>query len=91
MRVTLNPTPLTLAAGALLHISDGRGHSLRVLVGRIWVTEEGRVEDVFAEAGDTVTFEKPGRAVVTAEGRRRATVVFDAAASLVVAASHESS
>ena len=84
MRVTLEPTPLTLAPGALLHISEGRGHSLRVLEGRIWVTEEGRPDDVFADAGQTVTFEQPGLAVVTAEGRRRATIVFDTFASLVV-------
>lgn len=79
MRFNLDHAPLSLRDGALLNISDGRGRSLRVLEGRVWVTQEGSLDDVFVDAGATYTFDGSGAAVVTAEGARdaAATVVFD--------------
>lgn len=79
MHFNLDHAPLSLRNGALLKISDGRGRSLRVLEGRVWVTQEGSLDDVFLDAGATYTFDGAGAAVVTAEGARDAAamVVFD--------------
>lgn len=80
MRFELDGTPLSLVNGALLNISDAKGQSLRVLEGRVWVTQEGYLDDVFLEAGATYRFAGPGSAVVSAEGPADAvaTVLFDA-------------
>jgi hypothetical protein len=79
MHFNLDHAPLSLTEGALLKISDGRGRSLRVLEGRVWITQEGSLDDSFLDAGESYTFEGSGSAVVTAEGSRnaKATVLFD--------------
>lgn len=79
MHFNLDRAPLSLTDGAVLNISDGKGRSLRVLQGRVWVTQEGSLDDVFLDAGATYTFDGPGSAVVTAEGpgNASATVLFD--------------
>lgn len=79
MQFKLDHAPLSLTDGALLNISDAAGRSLRVLDGRVWITQHGSLDDVFLEAGETHTFVGSGPAVVTAEGRgtANATVVFD--------------
>ena len=79
MRFNLDRAPLNLANGALLNITDGLGRSLRVLEGRVWITQEGSLADVFLDAGSSYTFETAGSAIVTAEGRGdpSATVLFD--------------
>ena len=79
MRFNLDRAPLNLTNGALLNITDGIGRSLRVLEGRVWITQEGSLDDVFVDAGSSYTFDAAGSAVVTAEGRGNpsATVLFD--------------
>ncbi len=79
MRFDLDNAPLGLTTGAVLNISDGNGRSLRVLEGRVWVTEQGSLDDVFLDAGSSYTFDGSGSAVVTAEGKdaSTATVLFD--------------
>lgn len=79
MHFKLENTPLKLDSGALVAINDGRGQALRVLEGRVWVTQEGSLDDVFLDAGATYRLEGAGRAVVTAEGPSGAvtTVLFD--------------
>ena len=79
MQFKLDHAPLSITDGALLNISDAAGRSLRVLDGRIWITQHGSLDDVFLNAGETHTFTGDGSAVVTAEGRgpANATVLFD--------------
>jgi hypothetical protein len=79
MQFKLDHAPLSLTDGALLNISDAAGRSLRVLDGRVWITQQGSLDDVFLDAGDSLTFTGSGSAIVTAEGRRgaKATVLFD--------------
>ncbi len=79
MQFKLDHAPLTLAEGALLHISDAAGRSLRVLGGRVWITQQGSLDDIFLEAGESHTFVGSGSAVVTAErlGGSDAKVLFD--------------
>ena len=84
MQFNLHQAPLSLTNGALLNIRGGKGQSLRVLSGRVWVTQEGSLDDVFLDAGASYTFGHSGSAVVTAESRNKgtATVVFDAPLSI---------
>ena len=84
MQFTLDQAPLSITNGALLNIRGGKGQSLRVVEGRVWVTQEGSLDDVFLDAGASYTIDGDGTAVVTAEGRTdaKATVVFDAPLSI---------
>lgn len=79
MHFKLERAPLKLAGGSLLAISDGRGQALRVLEGRVWLTQEGSLDDVFLDAGTSYRLEGSGRAVVTAEGASdtTTTLLFD--------------
>ncbi len=79
MHFNLDHAPLSLTEGAVLNISDGKGRSLRVVEGRVWITQQGSLDDIFLDAGESHTFAGAGSAVVTAEGSRnaKATVLFD--------------
>lgn len=79
MHFKLDSAPLKLNSGALVSIDDCQGQALRVLEGRVWVTHEGSLDDVFLDAGASYRLEGSGRTVVTAEGPANAmtTVLFD--------------
>ena len=79
MRFEVDRVPLQLMRGAILKITDADGKSLRVLSGRVWVTQEGSLDDVFLDAGHQVFLRGSGTAVVSPEpsGTATATVVFD--------------
>ena len=84
MRFTLDQLPISLPSGIPLAIADSKGTSLRVLRGRIWVTQEDQRDDVFLDEGATHTLSRDGRTVTTAEGPpcASARVVFDAPLSV---------
>ena len=84
MRFTIDRLPINLAPGVPLAIADSKGTSLRVLHGRIWVTQEDVPDDIFLEEGAVHTLSAAGRTVITAEGPAcaAASVVFDAPLSV---------
>ena len=84
MHFKLDRATLGVAVGTPLNLSDGKGCSLRVLQGRVWLTQEGSLDDVFLSAGETYTFGTARRVVVTAEGGHGAvsTVSFDVPLSI---------
>lgn len=84
MQFVLEQLPIRVGAGAPLNIVDGKGTSLRVLRGRVWITQENSVDDVFLSAGDSHVFDRDGKAIVSAEGSHRATAVvtFDTPVSV---------
>ncbi len=79
MQFELDRPALNLAHGTILNIHRAKGRSLRVLAGRVWITQEGSLDDLFLEADQSCTFDGSGSAVVTAEGPSdaAATVLFD--------------
>lgn len=79
MRFTMDQMPISLAPGIPLAIADSKGASLRVVRGRIWVTQEDVPDDIFLDEGEVHTLSAGGRTVITAEGRpcASASVVFD--------------
>jgi hypothetical protein len=60
----------------LLVLCNRNGARIRVLSGGTWLTEEGRLDDVHVQRGDTVTITTPGRAVIEGMGRSRVEVAL---------------
>jgi hypothetical protein len=59
----------------LLVLDDRRGTRARVLFGGAWLTEQGRLDDRFARAGDELQLTQRGRAVLESVGRSRVELV----------------
>src|SRR5678815_2097027 len=57
---------LDLPGGTLVPIPSARGERVRVLSGRVWVTEEGDLNDEFLASGEEVALGGQGLAVIEA-------------------------
>ena len=57
---------LDLPGGTLLPLSSARGERVRVLSGRVWLTEEGDLRDAFLTSGEEATLGGHGLAVIEA-------------------------
>lgn len=57
-----------------LGIAGGVGARIRVIEGRIWLTEEDCLEDVFLGAGESYTLKNPGRVVIDSDDAARVLV-----------------
>jgi len=57
-----------LPGSRVLRLQDGIGHQIASLSGDVWITEEGRQEDIVLRAGETVTLQSPGVALIMAFG-----------------------
>ena len=77
MKFNITKMPIGLTASAPLNIDEAADTTVRVLRGRVWITQEGSVDDVFLDAGSGHTFRTDGKVVMSAEGAQ-ATIVFDA-------------
>ena len=80
MKFTLKRMPIELPADEPLRIDEVEGTTVRVMRGRVWITQEGSPDDVFVDAGSGHTFRIDGRALISAErsNGRSATILFDA-------------
>ena len=52
----------------LLRLPNARGHRIVSLSGDVWVTEQGRSDDIILRPGESVTLRFPGTALVMAFG-----------------------
>lgn len=52
----------------LLRLPNARGHRIVSLSGDVWITEQDRTEDIILQAGDAVTLQSAGTALVMALG-----------------------
>jgi Protein of unknown function (DUF2917) len=57
-----------LPGSRLLRLPDGVGHRIVSLSGDVWITEQGRQEDIVLRAGEAVTLQSPGTALIMAFG-----------------------
>ncbi len=57
---------LDLPGGTLLPLSSTRGERVRVLSGRVWLTEEGVLRDAFLASGEEATLGGRGLAMIEA-------------------------
>jgi hypothetical protein len=62
-----------------LHLPRASGYRLAVLSGEVWITQTGRIEDYVLRAGDALTLDSPGAAVVTSFGPADVEVIAPAA------------
>lgn len=67
MRFDLSTIQFKLSPNAPLTITEGAGTRIRVLTGRVWLTEEKQVDDIFLSTGMCYRLRGAGRIVVTAE------------------------
>jgi Protein of unknown function (DUF2917) len=66
---------LRLTLRDVLTLQDARGMAIDVLVGRVWITEDGRAGDSFVDAGRSYRVGGQGLVLVGAEDRTRAAEV----------------
>ena len=55
-----------IASEHSLGIDDGAGCTLRVIEGQVWITVEGHLRDIIANAGDAIALEQNARTYVSA-------------------------
>lgn len=73
---------LTLDPQRLLVIARRPGTRIKVLSGRVWMTEEGQTGDQFAVAGEELRTLRRGRSVVEALGSARVQVIEPAGSAV---------
>jgi hypothetical protein len=69
---------LDLQNGYLLTLSPGTAQRVQVLYGRVWLTETGRSEDVFAASGAVIDLSARGRVLIEGLGFARIAVLAPA-------------
>jgi hypothetical protein len=65
-----------LERSQILRIRGGKGASVRVVAGALWVTQDGDARDVVLEAGDDFVLDRPGLAVLVPLGDAGARLVL---------------
>jgi hypothetical protein len=75
---------LDLPGGSLVPFTSVPGERVRILYGRIWLTEEGSVRDAFLASGEEVSLGTRGLAVIEALGPARIQLVEDVRGPSVV-------
>lgn len=68
---------LDLPGGSLVPFTSVPGERVRILYGRVWLTEEGSVRDAFLASGEEVSLDGRGLAVIEALGPARIQLVED--------------
>jgi hypothetical protein len=66
MESMLDVMETTIPRGRTLRIQDGKGFDLKVVVGCLWVTQEGDTEDMVLDAGETFRVSRDGVTLVHA-------------------------
>jgi hypothetical protein len=66
---------LDLPGGSLVPFTSSPGERVRILYGRVWLTEEGNVLDAFLGSGEEVSLAGRGVAVLEALGPARVELV----------------
>lgn len=68
---------IDLPGGSLVPFTSIPGERVRILYGRIWLTEEGSVNDAFLASGEEVQLASRGLAVIEALGPARVQLLED--------------
>lgn len=68
---TVTLKTLDLPGGTLLPFASMPGERVRVVCGRVWLTEEGNPRDAFLAAGEEVLLDTRGLAVIETLGAAR--------------------
>lgn len=65
---------IDLHNGQMLRLDAAPGAQVRVLFGAVWLTEPGRLDDVFAASGDEIVLEHGRRVLIEAQSFARVIV-----------------
>jgi hypothetical protein len=76
---------LDLPGGSLVPFASVPGERVRILYGRVWLTEEGSARDAFLASGEEVSLGSRGLAVIEALGPARIQLIEDVRGPSVVA------
>jgi hypothetical protein len=76
---------LDLPGGGLVPFSSAPGERVRILYGRVWLTEEGIARDAFLASGEEVALGTRGLAVIEALGPARVQLIEDVRGASVLA------
>lgn len=82
--IDLGHAARTLGKDALLRIRQGRGHTVMVLEGLAWVTQDGDPRDIFLGPGESFTLDCPDMTLVQALENTRLLVLAPLRAAQVV-------
>jgi len=66
MILELQRPTLALDTGQVITLDDAAGRTICARSGRVWITEEGRPDDVIVESGGCLVVERDGRTLVQA-------------------------
>lgn len=55
-----------ITTGRSLRLRDAAGRTVTCHVGTVWITQEGDPRDVFLQAGERCTLDRPGTALICA-------------------------
>jgi hypothetical protein len=66
MNLKLDRAELRLEARQILRLRDSAGTSVQCVKGALWITQHRDREDHFMGAGDTLTLDRPGLALIHA-------------------------
>jgi hypothetical protein len=75
---------LDLPGGSLVPFTSIPGERVRILYGRVWLTEEGSARDAFLASGEEVSLGSRGLAVIEALGPARIQLLEDVRGPSVV-------
>jgi hypothetical protein len=77
------PNLVHLSGRQSLQLEPARGYRVIAICGEVWITQAGRLEDYVLRAGDSLTLDSPGLAIVSAFGTADVEVVAPPAAPAV--------
>jgi hypothetical protein len=77
MNVQLHTGKLQLARHGHVEVIDGRGASVRCLLGALWLTQDGDPRDIVLTPGQSFTLDRDGLAIIFATAE--ATVALSSA------------
>jgi len=65
---------IDLHNGQMLQLDAAPGAQVRVLFGAVWLTEPGRLDDIFAASGDEIVLDRGRRVLIEAQSFARVIV-----------------
>jgi hypothetical protein len=66
---------IALQPGELLRVRDGRGWTIAVIEGEVWITQDGDFRDIVIESGDQFRLGRAGLSLVHAMRRSSITLL----------------
>ncbi len=66
MNVQLRSGNVQLARHGHVEVIDGRGASVRCVLGSLWLTQDGDPRDILLKPGDSFTLDRDGLAIIYA-------------------------